>query len=423
MPRQNVIQESWSKGEISPLARGRVGVSLYNSGAETIENLIVRPQGPLFRRSGTKYVNSSKDPTARSVLVPFEVSDEQAYMLEFGKGYIRFFKNKEPIFDTATSYFTNLTAYDNGGLMQLGAESINSNPTSVGQKFGDMPTFDIQSIAPFNDAGDDRYQVTTTVPHGLKVGAKVFILNPAAGATNVGGSVTSVTSVTPIQLTLTSSDTIFPTTGTILLYNSTNHPLLNGIFGITRVSANNYTLDGTTVASFGSGLADMKWAKQFTVLSVTPRSFEIGVNSILAAAASSQGFVVTNGLVAGDKFSVGTSDYTQLSSRNMIAKSADNGNRWTVANLDDQAGSPTGEAYTIPIEIDSPYGYGPEITVSGTANSSGFVEVTTVNPHGLSDGDTIVANGCGAGVDGEWTVAGVTSTVFYLVESVYNAVT
>lgn len=423
MPRQNVIQESWGKGEISPLARGRVGVNLYTSGAETIENLIVRPQGPLFRRSGTKFVNSSKAPTERCALIPFEVSDEQAYMLELGKGYIRFFKNKEPIFDTATSYFTNVTAYDNGGLMQLGAESISSNPTSVGQKFGDMPTFDIQSIAPFNDAGSDRYQVTTTVPHGLKVGAKVFILNPAAGASNVGGSVSSVTSATPIQITLTSSDTIFPTTGNILLYNSTNHPLLNGIFGITRVSANNYTLDSTTAALYGSGLADMKWAKEFTVLSVTPRSFKIAVNTMLAAAASAQGFVVTNGLSAGDKFAFGTSDYAQLSSRNMIAKSVENANRWTVANLDDQAGSPTGEAYTIPIEIDTPYGYGPAITVSGTDNSSGFVNVTTVNPHGLTTGDTVVANGCGAGVDGEWTVTVSTDTIFYLNESVYNAVT
>ena len=422
MGRANSVQASWTKGEVSPLAAGRVDVSLYAAGAEVIENLIVRPQGPLFRRSGTKYVNSTKVPTNESVLVPFEVSDEQAYMLEFGKGYIRFFKNKEPIFDSATSRFTNITAYDNGGLMQLGAESVNSNPTTVGQVFGDMPTFDIQSIAPYFVVSD-KYQITTTVPHGFKTGTNVFILGAAAGATNVSGSVGTISATNPVTITLTSSDTIFPTTGTIVLYNSTNHPDMNGIWGITRVSANTYTIDGTTSGMVTAGACDIKWGKQFSITSTSPKSFTISVNSILAAAATTGGFVVTNGLIAGDKFSVGTSDYTQMSSRYMIAKSVENANRWTTANLNGSAGSPTGLAYTIPIEIATGYGYGRSVTVTSTGNSGGYVGVTTAYPHGLANNDSVVMDGCGAGVDGVWTVVYLTTTTFRLAGSGYNAVT
>lgn len=422
MGRANSVQASWTKGEVSPLAAGRVDVSLYAAGAEVIENLIVRPQGPLFRRSGTKYVNSTKVPTNESVLVPFEVSDEQAYMLEFGKGYIRFYKNKEPIFDSATSKFTNITAYSNGGLMQLGAESVNSNPTTVGQVFGDMPTFDIQSIAPYFVVSD-KYQITTTVPHGFKTGTNVFILGAAAGATNVSGSVATILAETPVKITLTSSDTIFPTTGTIVLYNSTNHPDMNGIWGITRVSANTYTIDGTTSGMVTAGACDIKWGKQFSITSTSPKSFTISVNSILAAAATTGGFVATNGLIAGDKFSVGTSDYTQMSSRYMIAKSVENANRWTTANLNGSAGSPTGLAYTIPIEIATGYGYGRPVTVTSTFSSGGYVGVTTAYPHGLANNDSVVLDGCGAGVDGVWTVVYLTTTTFRLAGSGYNAVT
>ena len=130
MPRQRIIQTAFTKGEISPLARGRVDVNLYASGADRIENYYVRPQGPLWRRSGTKFVRSTRFPSQRSVLVPFEVSDDQAYMLEFGVGYIHFYKNKEPLFNTTVANeIDSFVIRNNGGLMQIAIEDHNSVPT------------------------------------------------------------------------------------------------------------------------------------------------------------------------------------------------------------------------------------------------------------------------------------------------------
>ena len=178
MARQNVIQESWTKGEISPLAQGRVGVNLYTTGAKKVENLICLPQGGLFRRSGTKWVHNSKNPSEECNIVPFEVSDEQAYMLEFGKGYIRFFKNKEPVFETTTDEVEAFTLADNGGLMQLSAASI----VWDGTELGDLPTFAISRVSPVRPTGTDSYWIVTTRPHTYRAGAKVWIDGTGIGS-------------------------------------------------------------------------------------------------------------------------------------------------------------------------------------------------------------------------------------------------
>lgn len=420
MPKANSIQSSWTKGEISPLAAGRVDVSLYASGAKTIENLIVRPQGPLFRRSGTKFVNATRVPSDESVTVPFEVSDEQAYELEFGKGYIRFFKSKEPIFDSVDYAVDALTATDNGGLMQLSARTFSTFPVSVGDDFGDIPTFDIVSVSPYFST-TDKYQITTSIPHTLRVGSKALIIG--TGLSNLGGAITAIGSGTGgvVRVTVTSSDTVFTTTGVMAITGSIDTPSANGIWNVTRVSGNIYDLVGSVYGgSVGGALGD--WARGVTITEVTPRSFVFSVNTILGTSAS--GFVATTGLIAGDKFKVGTSNSASISDRYLIVKSVEFPHKWTVANVDDAAGSPTGKAYTIPVEIETNYGYGKTISVtSATDSGAGFIRITTAIPHGYSDGNTVVINGAGRGVDGQWTINVQSTTTFDLVESVWYGTT
>lgn len=426
MGKQNAIQTSWTKGEISPLARGRVDVNLYANGAETIENLIVRPQGPLFRRSGTKFVQATRVPTNESVLIPFEVSDEQAYQLEFGKGYIRFFKDKEPIFDQVGYAVDNFTATNNGGLAQLSAESINTSPASPGDDFGDMPTFDVSCISPYDSGSNNIYQVSTSIPHTLRTGAKVFLL--ATGLSNLSGSITTIASngagSPKYRITLTSSDTIFPTTGTLVLYGCTGiDVVLNGVWEATRISGNTYDLL-TGPDYIGTSGASGSWGRQATITLTTPRSFTVSVNTIIGTSAS--GFVATTGLVAGDKFLVGTSNDAALSTRHHITKSVEYAHQWTVANIDDNAGSPTGSIYVIPVEIETNYGYGKKHTAITAAASAGVgsrVLITCNEPHGLAVGDSVIIQDAGRGIDGQWTVysSGLTSTEFQLSESVWYA--
>jgi hypothetical protein len=92
MARVSTIVTNFQAGELSPRLEGRIDLQKYNSGAQKLENMLVFPQGGITRRPGTKYAGTSKD-GGKVRLIPFEYSDEQAYVLEFGANYIRYFKD------------------------------------------------------------------------------------------------------------------------------------------------------------------------------------------------------------------------------------------------------------------------------------------------------------------------------------------
>jgi len=85
------LLENFNSGELSPMLDGRVGFEKYPNGASILENFIPTTQGPNVRRAGTRYVNEVKDSDKVVLLVPFEYSTTQAYMLEFGDLYVRFY--------------------------------------------------------------------------------------------------------------------------------------------------------------------------------------------------------------------------------------------------------------------------------------------------------------------------------------------
>jgi len=108
MARVSTIITNFQAGELSPRLEGRIDLQKYNSGAQTLQNMLAFPQGGVTRRPGTYYAGSSKD-GGKVRLINFEYSDEQAYVLEFGANYIRFFKDGG-ILTEATKSITGATA-------------------------------------------------------------------------------------------------------------------------------------------------------------------------------------------------------------------------------------------------------------------------------------------------------------------------
>lgn len=98
------IQTSFNAGKWSPLLEGRTDLKKYFSALYKCTNFLLDPRGPAILRPGFKYVAGTKTNSSQSVLIPFEFSVTQAYMLEFGNQYIRFYKDKEQILDGATAY-------------------------------------------------------------------------------------------------------------------------------------------------------------------------------------------------------------------------------------------------------------------------------------------------------------------------------
>lgn len=114
MPRAKPITTSFNAGELSPLLDGRVDQDKYFTGCKTLLNYIPTVQGPARRRGGTRFVGLTKDSTKRSWLADFVFSAGQAYVLEFGDNYLRFWVNRGQLLDAGAPYeiFSPYTAAD-----------------------------------------------------------------------------------------------------------------------------------------------------------------------------------------------------------------------------------------------------------------------------------------------------------------------
>lgn len=93
----DIIINSGNKGELSPLLDGRSDIEAYYSGNRIYKNMIPLPYGPSERRPGTYYVAELKDSDKKARLQSFQYSTEQAYIIEFGDEYCRFYKDRGQI--------------------------------------------------------------------------------------------------------------------------------------------------------------------------------------------------------------------------------------------------------------------------------------------------------------------------------------
>lgn len=115
MPRGVPLIGSFNAGELSPLLEGRVDLEKYQAGLRRCENFLVKLQGPLERRGGTRYVASVKNHANRVWLGRFEFSTDEAYVLEIGPLYFRFFTQRGQLLNGG-SPFEVVHTYDAGDL-------------------------------------------------------------------------------------------------------------------------------------------------------------------------------------------------------------------------------------------------------------------------------------------------------------------
>ena len=107
------IQTAFNGGVITPLLYGRGDITKYATSCRTLLNMICLALGPATRRPGLEYIDSAKYADKKAILLDFEFSIEQAYSLEFGDLYIRFYKDGARIDQTlanAAAWATS-TAY------------------------------------------------------------------------------------------------------------------------------------------------------------------------------------------------------------------------------------------------------------------------------------------------------------------------
>ena len=118
MPNFTSLKNNFSSGELDPRMNSRDDVAQYANGLATCKNFQIMPFGGLKKRNGTSFVSEVKDSTKAVRLLRFEFSVEQAYILEIGDLYIRFYKDEGQILDGASAYELT-TTYLEADLFQL----------------------------------------------------------------------------------------------------------------------------------------------------------------------------------------------------------------------------------------------------------------------------------------------------------------
>ncbi|NQX02236.1 hypothetical protein HQ447_16380 [bacterium] len=109
---------SFNSGELSPLIHLRSDLEKYRSGCRTLQNMTVTPYGGVRRRAGLAYFVTAP---GKCRLFKFQASVEQAYVMEFSAGLVRFFLNETtPVFTVASPY----TADDLDGIQMAQVNNV-----------------------------------------------------------------------------------------------------------------------------------------------------------------------------------------------------------------------------------------------------------------------------------------------------------
>lgn len=115
----NYINTNFTAGEVSPQIEGRVDIAKYQNSAATLNNVFVRIFGGAYRRPGTYYAATTKLTTSAVRLLPFQFSTTQAYVIEAGDVYFRFYKDSG-VLETSSGVAVEITSsYAAANLFEL----------------------------------------------------------------------------------------------------------------------------------------------------------------------------------------------------------------------------------------------------------------------------------------------------------------
>lgn len=107
----DVIQTSFASGEIAPALYGRTDLAQYANAVQLAQNFIPRPYGSIISAPGSKYVATVSDSTLKTRVIPFVFNKTDAYIIETGDVYMRFFTDRaQVVLPTGTEDLSGLSA-------------------------------------------------------------------------------------------------------------------------------------------------------------------------------------------------------------------------------------------------------------------------------------------------------------------------
>jgi hypothetical protein len=186
------VQNTFDKGEISPLLGARSDVDFWRSSLSYCRNFNVLTHGGLRRRSGTMFIAEVADSNQFTRLLPFKFSEDQAYVLALnGNGTMRFLSERQQLFSGASPYAIsqpfNSTALPKVSYDQFNDAAYFAHKNVQPKKLlrsGDI-NWSIENVV-FNDGPYmDKEDVSTTLRPGA-TGTVDVTGSPSSGVVTAG---------------------------------------------------------------------------------------------------------------------------------------------------------------------------------------------------------------------------------------------
>lgn len=238
----HLLKSDFTSGEVDPLLQARTDIKHYFSGAETLRNVLVMPQGGIKDRPGLKFVNdvstlnSGNDPDDGARFVSFEFSSEITYLLLFVDQEIRIYKDGAQVHT-----ITGLTQWTGAKLADINWTQSNDtllifHPTTQPYKIVRVSDTNWTiTLLTFDYIPQFDYSPSTSTPAGT--------ITPGAvdGQMKIAGSGTNFTTGTYLNQKIEGNGGL----ATVIQVNSTTEIIVNveiPFYNTDAITTTNWTL-------------------------------------------------------------------------------------------------------------------------------------------------------------------------------------
>ncbi len=416
-------QATFGGGEFTPALWGRTDIQKYKSGLRAARNGTILPQGGFRNRAGTAYAAKVGDSTHAVRLMPFIASTTQAYMIELGNFYARFFLNDAPVLTALGNVYQIVTPWaasdifkvkfaQSADVMYLSCKgytpqtlTFNSSAswTMAAYSFINGPFMvqnsDVTStISPSALTGSVTLTATKNIFNVGQIGGLFEMISTIVGQTTTPSITASATNWIPTGTTW-SATTSGTWTGTILIQTSPDNITWTTVATVTT----NTTVSGATGFADGYMRAIMQSALSFSgsaTVALTGNGAIAGPTVISALNAT------TTAVSAGDTASITLTSLSGTGDTVLLERSDDAGVTWNTL-----ASYTTNQAATSVATTKTACLIRAKKTVDGGGTPSATVDGTTgaapTLSFAISTASTSAAIQCGATwsiiTTGTWT--------------------
>jgi len=263
------IINSFVSGELSPRLSGRTDVTQYYQSASELLNMIVEFYGGAKKAPGTYFVAEVETSSEDTIIKRFVFSDTQAYIMEIGNYYMRFFKDNGSILETAKT------------ITGLATSSARALVTCVSHGYSDLDTVKITGVVGRTEVNNKRFLVADQYADNFFLqDLDGNYINPTAyTAYDSGGESEKVYQLATSYPTSVIRELQFSQTADIMYITHKDYPQMK----LTRTAHTSWTIEEI---DYGTG--DARPALQdenVTATTITPNK-TMGTGAILTATAN-----------------------------------------------------------------------------------------------------------------------------------------